>query len=307
MALEITYYDKSTRDALVAVPLAPSLGAANSVFKNLGEVTNTGWEGMVNANLLSSRTVKWDVTFTGSTNKNELVELGEGVVPIIFGLGGSSQRHQEGFPLGGYWSRSLISFADKNGNGVISRVGCGGTIAQNTPACEVTISDAPEYQGTPFPEHELTFSQAFTLFDVVRLTSLFDYRGGFKQFHSTEQFRCASAFVNCRAAFDATAPLRDQAEAIAGLMGSNDPYMEDASFVKLREIAVTLMAPADWSRRFGVADLSLTFAGRNLKTWTDYRGFDPEVNVSSQLNFNQADFLTQPPVRTFMTRLNITF
>jgi TonB-linked SusC/RagA family outer membrane protein len=307
LALELTYYDKVTRDALVAVPLAPSLGAANSVFKNLGRVSNKGWEALFNASILSTPRVKWDATITGSTNENELIELGEGVVPIIFGLGGSSQRHQEGYPLGGFWTRSLISWQDKNGDGIISRVGCGATQALNTAACEVIISDTAEYQGTPFPRREVTFSQTITLFDVVRLTSLFDYRGGFKQYHATEFFRCASAFVNCRAAFDKNAPLRDQAETIAALMGSNDAYMEDASFVKLREVAVTLMAPADWARRFGVSDLSLTLAGRNLKTWTDYRGFDPELNVSSQLNFNQADFLTQPPVRTFTTRLNIIF
>ena len=53
--------------------------------------------------------------------------------------------------------------------------------------------------------------------------------------------------------------------------------------------------------------LSLTFAGRNLGTWTKYSGLDPEVNVLGQDNLGSGDFLTQPQVRYFITRLNLTF
>jgi hypothetical protein len=53
---------------------------------------------------------------------------------------------------------------------------------------------------------------------------------------------------------------------------------------------------------------TLTFTGRNLATWTDYTGVDPEVNDSGAgSNFGTRDFLTQPPVRTFTARLTINF
>ncbi len=54
--------------------------------------------------------------------------------------------------------------------------------------------------------------------------------------------------------------------------------------------------------------LSLTLAGRNLATWTDYPGLDPEtVEGGGSVNFSQSEFNTQPPVRHLMIRLNYTF
>ena len=77
--------------------------------------------------------------------------------------------------------------------------------------------------------------------------------------------------------------------------------------MKLRELSVTLLAPTDWARRLRAAGLSLTLAGRNLATWTDYTGFDPELNFNGTSNFSTADFLTQPPVRYFTARLSASW
>jgi len=111
-------------------------------------------------------------------------------------------------------------------------------------------------------------------------------------------------YAQAKAAYDKKAPLENQAARIASLLGTDAGYVEDASFVKLREIALTLLAPNDWSKRAGMSNLSLTLAGRNLATWTDYKGFDPELNWNGSSNFSTADFLTQPPVRYFTARLS---
>ena len=53
---------------------------------------------------------------------------------------------------------------------------------------------------------------------------------------------------------------------------------------------------------------SLTISGRNLKTWTDYSGIDPEINESGgNANFTQNEFNTQPPLRYYTVRLNLLF
>jgi hypothetical protein len=113
--------------------------------------------------------------------------------------------------------------------------------------------------------------------------------------------------TRCRTAFDPTAPLAEQARRIASLEGSDAGYIEDGSFWKLREAAVTLNAPDRWANRLGRTALSLTIAGRNLKTWTDYTGFDPELNFNGTSNFSTADFLTQPPVRYWTARVNASW
>ena len=137
-----------------------------------------------------------------------------------------------------------------------------------------------------------------------------NYRGGFKVYNSTAQFRCA-VFLNCRGANDPSVGLEEQARIMAsaranfGLDASDAGFVEDGTFWKLREVSLTATAPASWANRLGVGDLALTISGRNLATWTDYTGFDPEINFNGTSNFSTAEFLTQPQVRYFTARLSI--
>jgi TonB-dependent starch-binding outer membrane protein SusC len=302
--LEVSYYNKRSRDALVFRNLGPSVGASTGAlgqgaagrFENVGSVSNTGWELLARVQPVNRRQLRWNVQATASLNRNRLVRLGEDIEPILLGLGGASQQHKPGFPLGGYWGKRLIGWSDDNNDGVI----------QHT---EVMLSDTAEFLGNPNPGREFALTSTATLFDVVRLNVLVDGKSDYVLNNSTRFFRCASAFVNCREAFDPTTPLEDQARAIAasGPAGSQGVYFEDASFVKLREVAVTFIAPQRWARLVRAGGLSLTIAGRNLHTWTDYTGFDPELNFAGGGNHVVADFNTQSQLRYFTTRINLDF
>jgi hypothetical protein len=81
--------------------------------------------------------------------------------------------------------------------------------------------------------------------------------------------------------------------------------MEDAGFVKLREMSFSVDLPDEWAQRFGGRSASITLVGRNLATWTDYTGFDPEINGGGQANFNTFDFLSQAPARFWSVRVNL--
>jgi TonB-linked SusC/RagA family outer membrane protein len=300
--LELTGYSKTTTDALILRNLPPSSGAGNR-FENLGEVTNRGLEATVSALLADVRWARWEVSAGGSTNRNKLVKLGQDVDTIFFGLGSNSgefiQRHAEGHPLGGYWQRPITGFSDANGDGIIA-------------SDEVQVGDHPVYLGQPLPTRQLNLSSSLTLFRNIRISGVLDHRAGFKVYNATEQFRCA-VFLNCRSANDKGASLADQARAAAsarinfGETSTDAGYVEDGSFWKLREVAVTFTAPSRWLGRTGASGLSLTLAGRNLGTWTDYTGFDPETNFNGTSNFSTAEFLTQPQVRYFTARLNVTW
>jgi TonB-linked SusC/RagA family outer membrane protein len=309
VSLELTYYNKSTKDALIQRQLAPSTGAQTR-FENLGEVTNKGVEGTLNASVVDLTNFKWNVTVNGSLNSNRLVTLGAGVDTIFLGLGAvdgnAIQRFVEGQPTAGYWQRPLISWQDKNKDGVISPLGCGPTAADDTADCEVKIGDKVAYLGNPLPKREISLNSNFTLFKYLRVGGVLDHRGGYKLYNATEQFRCVT-FQTCQAAYDKKSPLEDQAARIASLLGTDAGYVEDASFVKLRELSLTLLAPNDWARRVRTSNLALTLAGRNLATWTDYKGFDPELNFNGSSNYSTADFLTQPPVRYFTARLSFAW
>ncbi|HKO15662.1 MAG TPA: SusC/RagA family TonB-linked outer membrane protein, partial [Gemmatimonadaceae bacterium] len=308
---ELTYYHKTTTDALVRQILAPSLGATTDRFANLGRVRNSGLEARVNADVFRRGPASFSATLTYATNHNTLLALGADTLPILFG----PQQYHTGYPLGAFFARKILSYRDLNGDGIISRVNCpahGGVANPQIaggPACEVVLSDSEQYLGSPLPTREGALTGALTLYQNLRISALLDYRGGFRQYNYTREFRC-NGVGDCREVNDASAPLGDQANATASRMGTAAGYIEDASFVKLRELAVTLQAPRHLAARLRLDVLSLTLAGRNLHTWTRYSGFDPEVNsatVGTFGSFSQVDYLAQPPVRTLLTRVNLTF
>ena len=57
----------------------------------------------------------------------------------------------------------------------------------------------------------------------------------------------------------------------------------------------------------GAADMALTVSGRNLATWTSYRGLDPEVNASGPEGLTREDLFTQPLARYWTARLDLSF
>ncbi len=310
LGLTSTYFDKTTNDALVSRVLAPSLGNANSRFVNFATVRNRGIEFELNAVPVDFKNVRWEVQGAYTSLQNQLQELGQGITPIIFGFN-SSQRHTKGSPLGSYYLRNY-TFRDANSDGVITRTNCptiGGVANPQVaggPACEVALTDTAVYLGQPLPPREININQTLTLFRNLQVTALLNHRGGHKLFNSTREFRC-SQFRNCQDIMDPNTSLEDQAKVIAAIMGTVSGYIEDASFTRLREVAVTYNSPTRWANKLGFSTLGLTFAGRNLAVWSDYSGFDPEVNSNATTNFTSADFLAQPPVRYFVLRLNANF
>jgi TonB-linked SusC/RagA family outer membrane protein len=292
IGLEFTYYDKQTKDLLIARPLPPSLGLSASRFENLGKSSNKGIEMLLNAQIVSFENFKFDVTGQYSTNSNKLIDLGtlpngNPVPAIVFGR----QQHRNGLPLGGYFQRG-ISFNDANNDGIIDQT-------------EITLTDTSVYLGNPLPKKEWAITPRVEVFKYFTVTALFDHKGDFFQFNNTDRFRCN--FLNCIENYDRNQPLDRQAANLGQALGTDAGYIEKGDYTKLREVTLTIAAPQSWARRVRTSALSLTLAGRNLKTWTDYRGFDPEVNSTPTANFGTSDFLTLPPLRAYSARLNVAF
>jgi TonB-linked SusC/RagA family outer membrane protein len=93
------------------------------------------------------------------------------------------------------------------------------------------------------------------------------------------------------------------------LKGVIAPYIEDASFVKLREVSINYDVPREWYQSIrGVRSARLGLAGRNLFMWAPYRGLDPEVaNFGSAAIRNNLDVTPYPPSRSFFLNLSLGF
>src|SRR5690606_27671927 len=239
LTAEVTYYDKSSEDALISRILPPAIAVcATARTENIGEVSNKGFEMMFNAGILARETFGWDVSLNGSTNTNELVSLG-GVPPIT----GTTQEQREGYPLNGYWSNRLVDFADKNGNGIIE-------YNADPAVSEITVSAGKEYQGTNMPRYEFALTNAVEFWGRrLRLAAMLDYKGGHLVLNNTERIRCASR-NNCSGLINPDASLFEQARTVMVRehpSRSQAGFFEEGDFVRFRELSLTLDAPEEWA------------------------------------------------------------
>lgn len=313
ISTEFTVFNRESRDALVSRNLAPSAGLTGSVFQNLGSVKNWGTEFGLNVNALNTERVGFDIRLTATTLRNRIDELGEGIAPIQFNRG--AQAHREGFPTGAFFA-APIKFNDANGDGKLSRA----EVTVDTSKFLRVANDKGgidtlpiAFVGPTLPTNTQGLNLALTLFRNVTLSTLFERRAGQKQLNYTERFRCTTLDANpwvgqCGALSDPNASLESQAAFIGARFMGGTPYgyIEDGTFVKWRELSLRLGVPEAVSNRIGaLRGAALSLAGRNLGTWTDYTGLDPEINeTGGGSNFTQGEFNTQPPVRTFTLRFD---
>ncbi len=303
LSLELTGYSKTTRDALVNVDLGATL-CCYTYQKNIGEVRNRGVEGSATVGLVASRLVTWDVAVNASVNHNTLLTLAPGIAAQTLGGGSVQYRQAPGYPLYGIWAHR-VTYADANHDGIIE-------------PNEVTLADSASYVGPSLPTREASVSTHVGLWrGKATLGGLVDFRGGYRILNSMAQ--AADLVGNTRQANDPTSPLWLQARAVANV---GPPFfsaldVEDGSFVRVREVSLTLAAPQAVTRALRLRSASLTGAVRNLALWTHYTGVDPEAsNIPSNVQVSptsgnymvngdvRGDFGVVPLLRYWVVRVN---
>ena len=101
---------------------------------------------------------------------------------------------------------------------------------------------------------------------------------------------------------------RNSGLAACPFTGYDEPCVEDGSYTKLREISLSYSFDGPWlGRTLGFTSLDVRVAGRNLKTWTDYKGLDPEVGgVGGNINrVNGYDYFNLPLTRSFVVSFGL--
>jgi TonB-linked SusC/RagA family outer membrane protein len=294
--LELTYYHKKTKDALLNQPIAPSAAAsAGSVLRNIGSIQNSGIEASLNTTILDLRRFGWDVSVAASHNSNKVLDLGvdsKGTPILVNGTG--STRDSLQFPVRGFFYRTY-TYADSNSDGFIT-------------ANEVIVAPAFSYVGYSIPRDLVSITNGVDLLDrKLRFTALFDYKGGYLISNGGASFQCQQNPA-CGGRSNPDASLEDQAAAVAATKPGTTTtfgYLQNGQFWRLRELAATLHLPAAVVRATRSRDASLNFGARNLKVWTKYKGTDPEENyVTGDV---QSSFASSAPRRYYTLRLNLHY
>ncbi len=298
LGIGLTYYRRTAGDVVFFAPTPPGSGAPEFELTTVGQIRNSGLETSVDLTLARGDELDWHLSAISTFPRTRFLAPGPRP-PVLFvsqriqNYSPNVQQVRNGYPVGGYWGRPILGYADRDGDGLIGPT-------------EVEFGDTAVYLGSPYPTRTLSLASRLGIRRRVIVSALLDYRGGQKLYDGTTENRCTHSL--CRETEDPTAPLADQARYVARRYSLDlTGYIEDATYWRLREVSFQLVAPARWAARIGASRLVLTLAGRNLATWTRYTGLDPEVNAAGPDALDQLELVTIPLPRTILTRLDVTW
>ena len=291
MALEATYYNQKTTDALIQIPDPPSSGFSGSHFVNIGEISNSGFELLLTGTPIYTRDLQWDASVSLHTNSNELVSFGGLIEEIAFGAFAQVHKHREGYPLGGYWYVDVQR--DASGNPVLTASGNA-----------IVDYDNQVFLGPQLPTREVAFSNTITLMGNLHVFAQMDYKGGNYQW-------CAICSIRNRIdrnSWEVNDPDASPAERAVWLSRQTKTHLFPADLIKLREVALSYTLPTQLSNAFRADRVAVTLSGRNLWMWTKYEGTsDPEVTFYSQREFNELDYASTPMTRRLAASIALQF
>lgn len=90
----------------------------------------------------------------------------------------------------------------------------------------------------------------------------------------------------------------------SGFTGPAEQYVEDGSYVRLREASLSYAIPLS---DIGLESVQLSVIGRNLALWTHYTGVDPEANLTGPTNGQGLDYFNNPSVRTWIFSIAVNY
>jgi TonB-linked SusC/RagA family outer membrane protein len=298
LSLDFTYFRKRTKDAILQQPTAPSGGFPGSQAVNLGETKNRGIELQAAFQALAKSNVAWEIVGNVATNKDEVVDLGE----LAF-AGGTNVRSVVGYPISGLWSKRVVSADRDPTTHAVSNILCDGGLGNDPVPC----SQAPEvFIATQTPKVTGAVASTVTLWGRLSLYGLVDFKRGHALLNANELLRCGGFLPLCDALYNKADYETNYLASISPLSGGPNsiqaPFMETASFFRLSEVSVSYRLPSHLLQGLGMSGARISLSGRNLHTWTSYRGLDPESRTGAV-----TDQALIPPLRRFVATIHLTF
>lgn len=292
LGIEFTYYQQNVTDLLLPRELAPSTGFGTRI-ENVGDLENEGIELLLKGTPIKTNDFSWDVTATYSHNKNEITSVAGGGQ---FALGGSFGTNYviEGKPLGVFYRQ----FYAREPDGSISLNAEGYPFKGKTPEGE-----SSKVLGDPNPDWFGSLINEFSYKGFAFRVQL-DAVQGFDIFNWNRRLMDNVIFgggVNVGEELLGNRP-KGYGAAQAGIF---EEFVEDASFVKLRELSFSynFKKPSK-----GIDNIKISLAGRNLISWDNYSGWDPEINTAGQSNGVRGfDFAGVPIPRTYQLGIDVNF
>jgi outer membrane receptor protein involved in Fe transport len=309
LGLQFNYYIKKVNDLLIARVNAPTTGFS-SFLNNLGSLENKGIEVVLTGTPVRNKDVRWDVTAIYNRNRNKALKIGRALT-LLSTNAGAPIAILEGEPVGVFYGTFFA--VDNSGNQLKNAAGFPqmerGDV-QTDPLKYTTQRDANglptgpaqlrKVIGDPNPDYTASLVNEVS-YKKFGLRVQFDAVQGVDVWNA--DFRTRQGVGNGKVAEQEHNGILPRGY-INSVYQIEEWRIDDGSFVKLREINL--------SYNFGKVkpfnDLTVSASGRNLFSWDDYKGYDPEVNAAGQSTVLRGiDFGGVPIPRTFSINLAAKF
>ncbi len=306
---EIDYYSKKTNDLLLNEPI-PGTSGYTSITRNVGSLTNKGFEFVLNTNNVMSKNLTWKTSLNLSTLENEVTDLPSG--DIVAGR----NIVREGETISSFYLVEYAGVDPANGDALFYK----NTVKTDGSLDKTTTNNYNEAEriitGSPYPTFMagLTNTMSFRNFDFSLTfqgewgSSLYNEGGKFQSGNARyEDNQTADQLDRWQNPGDITMVPQARMYTTNGQQASTR-YLEKSDFIRLRNLSFGYTFPREVTQKFSVDRLRLYFTGINLLTFTDYSGYDPESSYDNNGNSNiekGITFYSSPPAKTLTIGLNI--
>ncbi|MBO9619878.1 MAG: TonB-dependent receptor [Niabella sp.] len=336
--LTADYYRKITSNLLLNAAVPTSSGYATA-FKNIGKISNEGFEFALNTNNIRTQSFSWTSSFNISFNRNKVLQLAEGqeslfsftpfdtkftTVPsyiakvgqplgLMYGLVTDGVYQYSDFDktsAGGYILRNSVT---TNGN-TRSAIQPGDIKYKDINGDKIIDANDMTVIGSSLPKHIGGFNNNFTYkgFDLnvffqwsygndVQNMNNYTFRGGSNSVNQFESFMNRWTPDNMNTNIVRT----------NGFAGSYTAYsgytIEDGSYLRLKTLSLGYSLTPAALRRLKIKSMRIYTSMQNVFTWTKYSGQDPEVNLYNSVLTGGFDYSSYPKARVTTLGVNVNF
>ncbi|MCK4747980.1 MAG: SusC/RagA family TonB-linked outer membrane protein, partial [Bacteroidales bacterium] len=339
-SFSVDFYIKDTKDLLYGVPIPPSVGIAVHNFSpvnpqlNIGTLRNTGVDLELGYKWLFNR---FSLSMMGNASflKNEMRSLNEGQY-IIGGDGGGQiggmTRTEAGWPISSFYGYQVQQMLNSDADvfaintwapdGIYQEGGTGPgdwmykdiSGPDGVPDGQVTAEHDRTYIGNPWPKmiYGLNIDLVYNKF--IDLSLQFQGVQGVDVFNADKAYtrnffgdnNTTHLISEAWTPENHTQHPRNIASDPNGNFGKpSDYFVEDGSYLKLRNIQIGVNVPAHLLRKLHLPKLRIYFNANNLLTITGYSGLDPEIAGTN--TSRGVDYGLYPQVRTLMGGIEVNF
>ncbi|HLV25533.1 MAG TPA: SusC/RagA family TonB-linked outer membrane protein [Gemmatimonadales bacterium] len=328
----LVYADRKTDGAFLNVPL--SLAKANGFsgqWQNAADISANTWEFELSALVVDRPNFTYNLTLSADRTRQQIDRMNRAPfrVNATTAQGQDVFYYAAGEPLGIVYGNKFVrnpqdlldnpTFTGNVGDYVVNPDGYVVESALRGTPGEMPIKYVDATGNDQFRIGDVNpdfgFGIANTLmFSGFTVYALFDGVQGGDIYNFSKQWmyqdhRHGTQGQGDRPAADRIA-LGFYASGLYNALNAADAFIEDGSFVKLRELSVSYTINESLLSRIGAGNYlrgaKIALIGRNLYTWTDYSGFDPDVAAGGDFNF-RIDGFRYPNFRQISGQIELTF